>query len=66
MKIGRFKNRSGKFYVAEARKQKDGTVKVEVIETSENLKELAIKYGFVSDESEQEDEIVDDIYRHLP
>ncbi|MFM6157839.1 MAG: hypothetical protein ACKPE3_33410 [Sphaerospermopsis kisseleviana] len=49
--------------MTEARKQKDGTVKVEVIETSENLKALAIKYGFVSDESEQEDEIVDDIYR---
>ncbi|MFM7368013.1 MAG: hypothetical protein ACKO2Z_09470 [Sphaerospermopsis kisseleviana] len=67
MKIGRFKNRSGElFYVAEARKQKDGTIQVEVIETSRNLEALAIKYGFVSDESEQEDEIVDDIYCHLP
>ncbi|MFM6008369.1 MAG: hypothetical protein ACKPA7_31210 [Sphaerospermopsis kisseleviana] len=68
MKIGRFNKGSGDFYVAEARKQKDGTIRVEVIETSRDLKALAIKYEFLSDdESEQEDfEIVADIYRHLP
>lgn len=63
MKIGRFKKGSGDFYVAEARKQKDGTVKVEVIETSKDFQALAIKYGFISEESEHEDEIVDDFYR---
>ncbi|MFM6156111.1 MAG: hypothetical protein ACKPE3_24470 [Sphaerospermopsis kisseleviana] len=67
MKIGRFNKGSGDFYVAEARKQKDGTIQVEVLETSKNFELLAIKYGFLSDESEQKDfERVDDIYCHLP
>ena len=63
MKIGRFGRGNGDFYVAEARKQKDGTVKVEVIETSKDFEYLAIKYGFISDESEQDDsDILEDIY----
>lgn len=67
MKIGRFGRGNGDFYVAEARKQQDGTVKVEVIETSKDFESLAIKYGFISDDSEQDDcEVIDDIYRHLP
>ena len=63
MFLGRFGKGNGDFYVAEARKDPDGVVRVHTVETSSSYEYLAVKYGFMSADSEDDSQgIFDDIY----